>query len=133
HNFISMNRFKFLSSYSDPIDWVFTWSVLQFSMLASKNGTNFKDNSFFVFRYKLLFDELPTMNILSQRRPDLYPLTLKCFNCTTFKETNSHIWSCDGLPSSISRLSKFNEIIKLARDSLFTRLSTICKDESPNN
>src|SRR5437016_2875023 len=60
-DFISMNRFTNHSSYSDPIDWVFTWSVLQFSMLASKNGTNFKDNNFFVFRYKLLFDELPTM------------------------------------------------------------------------
>ena len=65
-NFISMNRFMIHSSYSDPIDWVFTWSALQFSMLVSKNGTNFKDNNFFVFRYKLLFDELPTMNILSQ-------------------------------------------------------------------
>ena len=128
-----MNRFKILSSYSDPIDWVFTWSTLQFSMLASKNGTNFKDNNFFVFRYKLLFDELPTMNILSQRRPDLYPPTLKCFNCTSFEETNLHVWSCDGLPSTISRLMKFKDILNLSRDSLFTRLSSIWKTNHPND
>ena len=66
-------------------------------------------------RIKLFYDELPTLENLKHRRPDLYPADLRCVCChhthshSNHNETLHHLWTCP------SRLTTTLEIIKSCR------------------
>ena len=42
---------------------------------------NFNDHNLKAFNVKKLMDELPTLENLKKRRPDLYAENLKCIRC----------------------------------------------------
>jgi hypothetical protein len=85
---------------------------------------NFTSTSFYACfkksnRLKFLFEELPTVEHVKLRRPDLY-LNWHCPICTQEKETFSHIWNCpskfrfyDKLYLIRKRISSFDSHIPL--------------------
>ena len=54
----------------------------------------FKENKKKAFKFKLMINELPILEKLKIRHPDLYNQDLNCIKCNTKKETLSHIWEC---------------------------------------
>src|SRR5438046_8256918 len=42
-SFLSLKRFQTLSTKSDPINWIFTWSSFKFNFFATRSQTNFRD------------------------------------------------------------------------------------------
>src|SRR5205814_9958080 len=123
-SFISLKRFQMLNTKTDPVNWTHTWSTFKFTLFAARSQTNFKENSFMRFRTKLLFNELPTIDKLQQRRPDLYPVKLLCSLCHMELETNEHVWFCSA-PSSSTHQDTFKKIILLARGSLVIKLTNL--------
>ena len=55
---------------------------------------NFKDHNLKAFNVKKLMDELPTLENLKKRRPDLYAKNLKCIRCNEEQEDLEHLWKC---------------------------------------
>ena len=55
---------------------------------------NFKDHNLKAFNVKKLMDELPVIEKLKIRRPDLYEKELNCVRCNKEKETLEHLWEC---------------------------------------
>jgi len=55
---------------------------------------NFKDHNLKAFNVKKLMDELPTLENLKKRRPDLYAENLKCIRCNEEQEDLEHLWKC---------------------------------------
>ena len=55
---------------------------------------NFKDHNLKAFNVKKLMDELPVIEKLKIRRPDLYGKELNCVRCNKEKETLEHLWEC---------------------------------------
>ena len=54
----------------------------------------FKENRRKAFKFKLMINELPTLEKLKMRHPDLYKKDLNCIRCNKKKEILSHIWEC---------------------------------------
>ena len=84
-----------------------------------------------VFRNKLIFNELPTIDKLHLRRPDLYPDELLCSLCHMELETNEHVWFCSA-PSTSSHQDTFKKIVHLARDSLVIKLTNLWQKDDRN-
>jgi len=62
-----------------------------------KNATkyrNFKDHNLKAFNVKKLIDELPIIEKLKTRRPDIYHKDLNCVRCGNEKEDIDHLWKC---------------------------------------
>ncbi|CAB4437697.1 unnamed protein product [Rhizophagus irregularis] len=59
-------------------------------------------STFFQFRLKLWFDELPVMYRLCQRFPGLYADDSLCPNCGIFMETLEHLFICSPSPLDAS-------------------------------
>jgi ribonuclease HI/endonuclease/exonuclease/phosphatase family metal-dependent hydrolase len=62
-----------------------------------KNATkyrHFKDHNFKAFNVKKLMGELPTIEKLKIRRPDIYHQDLNCIRCGKEKEDTDHLWKC---------------------------------------
>ena len=55
---------------------------------------NFKDHNLKAFNIKKLMDELPTLENLKKRRPDLYAENLKCIRCNEEQEDLEYLWKC---------------------------------------
>jgi hypothetical protein len=55
---------------------------------------NFKDHNLKAFNVKKLMNELPTLENLKKRRPDLYAENLKCIRCNEEQEDLEHLWKC---------------------------------------
>ena len=54
----------------------------------------FKENRRKTFKFKLMINELPTLEKLKMRHSDLYKKDLDCIRCNKKKEILSHIWEC---------------------------------------
>ena len=89
-----------------------TWFVYT----SSTRGTSFASSYQKSIKTKLLFDELPVLEIMKHRRPDLYSSQLTCFCCNYDNETLDHLWTC---PSCISNV---NSIISKSQNLLFAKL-----------
>jgi hypothetical protein len=59
-----------------------------------KKFTTFKDQSRKVFKIKKLMEELPVLENLKKRKPDVYKANLKCIRCNTNNEDVKHLWEC---------------------------------------
>src|SRR5205823_5963849 len=117
--FLSLDHLSCYLDLSHLVDWPASWSFASFSLYVSKLQTNFRDDKFQSFRRKLLFDDLPTMKVLSQRNPSLYDPSWNCFHCNLVTETCSHLWFCQPSDTSKwSRLEAYRMTVDLARDSL---------------
>ena len=84
-----------------------------------------------VFRNKLIFNELPTIDKLQLRRPDLYPVELLCSLCHMELESNEHVWFCSA-PSISTQQATFKKIVLLARDSLVIKLKNLWQKDDRN-
>src|SRR5277367_114101 len=71
-----------------------TFLISRFSPFLSSNQTSFSASANAVFRYKLMFEGLPTLVRLQQRRPDMYDQSWSCFLCGKEPETWDHLWRC---------------------------------------
>src|SRR6266496_6217739 len=115
----------------DSINWPVTWSLASFSLYAGSSKTNFREDKIQNFRRKLMFDELPTMDNLCRRKPEIYNSEWNCFHCNLVRETCAHIWLCTPTDSSKwSRKEALKLIINLARDSLKRHLIKIDRNRS---
>ena len=83
------------------IDWPATWSLFGFHINNKKSSTNFKHSNRIVFNSKMLMDELPLLDKLVRRRPDLYKSDWKCIMCNQEQETWSHLWQCTHIHARI--------------------------------
>ena len=65
------------------------------------------------FKFKMLMNELPTMEKLKTRRPDLYKADNLCPRCRLQKETKTHLWNCSKANLAIIELQyKVNNLFK---------------------
>ena len=82
-------------------------------------ATSFKDSKRRSFLLKLIHNELPTLDKLRTRRPDLFgPVTI-CPLCNEENETREHIFKCKGLESQI------NQAWKKAMEKIFKEMEKI--------
>jgi len=81
-----------------------------------------------------MFDELPTMDNLCRRKPEIYNSEWNCFHCNLVHETCAHLWFCaPSDPLKWSRKDALKLIIDLARDSLKKHLIKIDRNRSRNS
>ena len=78
----------------DEYAWKQFWTHLQTKGL----HTSFKESKKRNFRIKMLHDELPTLEKLTERKPNLYNETNnKCRMCNLELETREHLFECKNL------------------------------------
>ena len=80
---LSLSRCSNIRVLNDQklIDWPATWSLFGFHTNNNKSSTNFKHSSRIAFNSKMLMGELPLLDKLVRRRPDLYNSNWKCIMC----------------------------------------------------
>ena len=61
----------------------------------------FKDHGLKAFAVKKIMNELPTLENLKIRRPDLYKENLNCVRCNEQKEDLNHLWNCRAVTNDI--------------------------------
>src|SRR5213078_4466262 len=97
----------------DLIDWT---QLNNFMMpQGSSLYTNFKESNLKTFRTKLMFDTLPVLENLKQRKPDIYSNTLTCIVCSEphQMEDLNHLWTCRYYrPITIRTLKQCIDLIK---------------------
>ncbi|PKY60873.1 hypothetical protein RhiirA4_431433, partial [Rhizophagus irregularis] len=97
---LGLSRFTMLQTSFHAVDWALSFNTFQQSiyprLLVSHAST------FFQFRLKLWFDELPVMYRLCQRFPGLYADDSLCPNCGIFMETLEHLFICSPSPLDAS-------------------------------
>src|SRR5436189_242204 len=62
---------------------------------------NFKDHKLKAFNVKKLMNELPILETLKIRRPDLYNEHLKCIRCNEENEDLEHLWNCKAVSNDM--------------------------------
>jgi ribonuclease HI len=73
------------------------WKQFWNNLKKNNNKTSFKDNHKRSFLIKLIHNELPTLDRLAIRRPDLYNDFKKCTICLEENESREHLFQCKGL------------------------------------
>src|SRR6266536_139701 len=116
-NLLSLQRFKLLNRLN--VDRAISWDATWYTFSLSLHGTSFVSSYRKSIKTKLFYDELPTLESLKHRRPDLYLATILCFCCNLDTETLDHLWTCS------SRTSVTEHIIAKVQNSLFTKLKKI--------
>src|SRR5277367_6485228 len=91
---ISLPSLQPLNLLYSQIHWDYTFSVSRFSVTLPKGTTSFSESDHFIFHFKLMFDGLPLLSRLQQRRPDMYASDTLCFMCGLEPESWSHLWRC---------------------------------------
>ncbi|PKY58980.1 hypothetical protein RhiirA4_481346 [Rhizophagus irregularis] len=94
---LRLSRFTMLQTSFHAVDWALSFDTFQQSIYPRLLVSN--ASTFFQFRLKLWFDELPVMYRLCQRFPGLYADNSLCPNCGIFMETLEHLFICS--PSSL--------------------------------
>ncbi|PKY59459.1 hypothetical protein RhiirA4_482228 [Rhizophagus irregularis] len=94
---LGLSRFTMLQTSFHAVDWALSFDTFQQSIYPRPLVSN--ASTFFQFRLKLWFDELPVMYRLCQRFPGLYADDSLCPNCGIFMETLEHLFICS--PSSL--------------------------------
>src|SRR6266498_3761473 len=109
NNFLLLRRFKLINNLhrNSLISWNTTWISHKYD---ESHGTSFKSSSTYSFKIKTLYDELPTLENLKHRRPDLYPANLLCVCCNNTTspsdrhETIDHLWTCPSRTSVVRNI-----------------------------
>jgi ribonuclease HI/endonuclease/exonuclease/phosphatase family metal-dependent hydrolase len=84
----------------------YSWKTLWTNISTKGTWTSFKDSKRRSFLLKLIHNELPTLDRLRIRRPDLYKQDKICPLCNKEDETRDHIFKCEGLESQMSQAWK---------------------------
>lgn len=74
-------------------DWSYTLQTMNHGVNPNSHYTRYKVSAIRTFSIKAFTGKLPTMDHLSERRPDLYKNNT-CKVCNQAKETNEHVWEC---------------------------------------
>ena len=103
---LQLSRWSCIKNLSDNfnIDWAVTWNLFSYHINTKKITTSFKHSILVSFRTKLMMDELPLMNNLVKRHPDIYKQEWKCVMCHQEQESWPHLWRCSHLASRITAL-----------------------------
>ena len=122
-SFLTAGRFRTKARLHELrlIDWPATWSALAYMKTPfGVQGTTFSTSQFRTFKVKMMLDLLPVLELLKLRRPDLYPASLSCMECSaptcsdsTCLESWDHLWNCP------KRAHLVTKIIAQAKQSLF--------------
>ena len=110
------------------IDWPATWAFFNYKHNMSKSQTSFSQSSMTTFAVKLLLEELPVMENLKRRRPDLYPANQTCPLChNNVPEDLKHLWFCPYFATESTLL------ISKTKEHFFTQLSALNTKNRPIN
>lgn len=92
-----LNRIQslFNKQISDPQSY--EWRQLWKNLKKDNSKTSNKNNKKRGFLLKLMHNELPTLDNLAERRPDIYHNFETCPNCMEEKENREHLFQCKGL------------------------------------
>jgi len=83
-----------LLSEQHHIHWPTTTFMLNSNQTnIDQSTTSFIQHRHHAFKYKLFMNELPTLNQINMRRPDLYKKTT-CVLCSQESESQEHVWTC---------------------------------------
>jgi len=80
------------------------WRQFWNNLKKNNNSTSFKDNHKRSFLIKLMHNELPTLDRLAIRKPELYGNLKKCVICLEEEENREHLFQCKGLAKSIIQI-----------------------------
>ena len=83
------------------VDWHSTFQALDND--EPRSSTSFLASSKKKSRVKYLIEELPTIEHMKKRRPDLYNNWL-CPNCESQQETFSHVWLCPSVSHVMNQI-----------------------------
>ena len=105
-NWKNLNRNKnFNNEQYGSIDWQSTFAALRGHIKKRSFLTSFKLNNQKAFRVKVFQNELPIMENLKKRRPDLYSSRHMCKRCERSPEILSHLWNCEEVHDIIKIIS----------------------------
>src|SRR5215208_2264367 len=90
HNIQLLPHFKKYSTMD--VDWIRTSFILNDN--ENNSYTSFKASSIRKFKVKLMFELLPTLEILKLRHPNLYDQSWTCPRCSCSYETFNHVLTC---------------------------------------
>ena len=85
----------------EGIDWTATFFILNNN--EKQNETSPLATNIKAHKIKLLLEELPTIEHMKKRRPDLYN-NWTCPTCNNHQETFTHIWSCPKNQSKMAHI-----------------------------
>src|SRR6185369_10354323 len=97
-------------------DWINTWKMIStwrkktderiYTILQgdSKVKQIYAEDKKGTCNVRLIVDELPTIEKLKVRKPDLYPKNQGCPRCNKEEENFQHIWTCDKNSTRIEEL-----------------------------
>jgi len=77
------------------IDWDRTWKCFAFSSYNKQSETSFSESKIKAFKIKIMNNNLPVLENLKIRRPDLYGNGWTCISCRQENETQQHLWLCN--------------------------------------
>ena len=80
-----------------------SWKSLWENISTRGMATSFKDSKRRSFLLKLIHNELPILDKLRTRRPDLYGPNTTCPLCNEEDKTREHIFKCKRLESQINQ------------------------------
>jgi ribonuclease HI len=83
------------------IDWHSTFSALDND--EDSSSTSFQASSVKRSKIKYLIEELPTVEHIKKRRPDLYDNWL-CPRCNSVQESFNHVWLCSNISTLMARI-----------------------------
>ena len=83
------------------IDWESTFYVLDNN--DPSNTTSFPASARKKSKVKYLMEEIPTVEHIKKRRPDLYSNWL-CPRCDQFKESFNHVWLCIHISNEMNQI-----------------------------
>ena len=95
--------------YNQAIDWISTFKALNEEEHQLK--TNFESSHVKSKRVKRLLEELPTLQVLHERFPDVYNGGRNlCLRCRDAVETFDHVWRCPKVKSQLQNaiVNSFN-------------------------
>ena len=109
-NDIKENNLKRIESDKN-VDKKVSYSVLnnQIKLDSSTSFETFKESKLKIFKFKIMVNELPVLEVLKRRYKDIYSKDLLCIRCNKQKESVEHIWECKAV---------HNEIIQFELDNL---------------
>ena len=105
------NTFEEQIQNPEDYDWKMLWTNISTKGMT----TSFKDNKKKSFLLKLAHNELPTLDRLIIRRPDLYGQDKTCPLCNKKDETREHIFECEELKGKMDQAWK-KTIEKLTKE-----------------
>jgi ribonuclease HI/endonuclease/exonuclease/phosphatase family metal-dependent hydrolase len=118
----SQNRIQEMFSDQIQNQEGFAWKQLWRKFKENSNKTSIKHNQKRAFWIKLMHNELPTLDKMATRRPDLYKDHNKCAVCQEKEENRDHLFQCEGLKDLLDQawtntLNKFeSEMSRLIKD-----------------